>query len=463
MKKNPDMRDWIDKLKKAGELLTLTKPVDPNTEMGALLYGSRDKALLFENVKGFPGWRALGMAPANLKHAALAFDVPLEGMIKEFSRRAKNLRKTVMVDDGPVKEVVKSGDEVDMTSLPAHVAGQRDGGRFITSGLVIVRDPDTGIRNMSFHRMQIKGPRKLGILMVPRHLYLIHQKNEAQNKPTPITVMIGNHPMFYMAAAYTGPADMDELELAGALLQEEVQLVQCETNDLQVPAFAELCFEGEILPGVREEEGPFSEFQDYYISGTGMNPVIQVNKLMMRKDAIYKEIQNGSEVEGCVYHKVPMSTALYERLQTVGGFTDLQNVLMLPGIFAAVVQLKQRFKGEAKNVLMGALSSQYLHPKVVIAVDEDVDIFNPADVIWAMNTRVNPATDVFIVDNVRVHPMDPTGFEVVKPGSPLGWSRIGSKMGIDATKPPLSEPDERSQFERIRPINIDKIKREDYL
>ena len=148
---------------------------------------------------------------------------------------------------------------------------------------------------------------------------------------------------------------------------------------------------------MREEEGPFSEFQDYYISGTGMNPVIQVDRLMMRKDAIYKEIQNGSEVEGCIYHKVPMSTALYERLQTVGGFTDLENVLMLPGIFAAVVQLKQRFKGEAKNVLMGALSSQYLHPKVVIAVDEDVDIFNPADVIWAMNTSVNPATDVFIV------------------------------------------------------------------
>jgi 2,5-furandicarboxylate decarboxylase 1 len=463
MKRNPDMRDWVETLDKAGELLTLTKPVDPNTEMGALLYGSRDKALLFEEVKGFPGWRALGMAPANVRQAALAFGVPLEELIREFSRRAKKLQKAVVVEDGPVCEVEWKGDDVDVTRFPAHIAGERDGGRYITSGLVIARDPDSGILNMSFHRMQIKGPRKLGILLVPRHLYLIHQKNEARNKPTPISVMIGHHPMLYFAAAYTGSADLDELELAGALLQEPLQVVKCATNDLHVPAYAEVCFEGEILPGVREEEGPFSEFQDYYVAGTGMNPVIRVDRVITRKDPIYKEIQNGSEVEGCCYHKIPMSTAMYERLQTVGGYTDLLNVMIQPGIFSAVVQLRQRFRGEAKNILMGALSSQYLHPKVVIAVDEDVDIFSPADVIWAMNTRVNPATDVFIVNDTRIHPMDPTGLEVVKPGSPLGWSRIGSKMGIDATKPPISEPENRLQFERIKPINLGKIKREDYL
>ncbi len=463
MKKNPDMRDWVETLEKAGELVTLTKPVDPSTEMGALLYGSRDKSLFFTHVKGFPGWRALGMAPANLRQAALAFGVPIEEVIREFSRRGKKLHKPVVVEDGPVREVVRTGDEVDVTQFPAHVAGERDGGRYITSGLIIARDPDTGIINMSFHRMQIKGPRRLGLLLVPRHLYLIHQKNEAKNKPTPISVMIGNHPMFYFAAAYTGPADLDELELAGALLQEPVQVLKCATNDLHVPAYAEVCFEGEILPGVREEEGPFSEFQDYYVAGTGMNPVIRVDRVMTRKEPIYKEIQNGSEVEGCIYHKIPMSTAIYERLQTVGGFTDLVNVMIQPGIFAAVVQLKQRFRGEAKNVLMGALSSQYLHPKVVIAVDEDVDIFNPADVLWAINTRVNPASDVFIVNETRIHPMDPTGIEVVKPGSPLGWSRMGSKMGIDATKPPISEPEARLQFERIKPINQGKIKRDDYL
>jgi 2,5-furandicarboxylate decarboxylase 1 len=463
MNKNLTMRDWIETLKKAGELVTLKKPVDPKTEMGALLYKSRDKALFFNEVKGYAGWRALGQAPANVRQAALAFGVEPKDLVREFARRVTQLKKPRIVDDGPVREKIFRGDDVDMTTLPSHIAGVRDGGRYITSGLIIVRDPDTGVLNMSFHRMQIKGPRRLGILMVPRHLYLIYQKNEKQNKPTPISVIIGHHPMYYFAAAYTGPADLSELELAGALLEEEVEVVKCETNDLVVPAHAEICYEGEILPHEREEEGPFSEFQDYYVAGTGMNPVIRIDRLMMREDAIYKEIQNGSEVEGCVYHKVPMSAALFDRLKTVGGFTDLVNVMIQPGIFGVVVQLKQRFKGEAKNVLLAALSSQYLHPKVAIAIDEDVDIFNPAEILWAISTRVNPQTDVLVVNDTRIHPMDPTGIEVVPPGSPLGWSRIGSKMAIDATKPPISDPAGRDLFERIRPIGLETVKVEDFL
>jgi 2,5-furandicarboxylate decarboxylase 1 len=461
MKQNLSMRDWIETLEKSGELMTLNKPVDPRTEMGALLYKSRDKSLFFNDVKGFPGWRALGMAPANVGQAALAFDTKIEKLVPEFASRIKNLRKPRVVENGPVQEVIFEGDDVDMTNLPAHIAGEKDGGRYITSGLIIVKDPDTGIQNMSFHRMQIKGPRRLGILMVPRHLYQIYQKNEAKNQPTPISVMIGHHPMYYFAAAYTGPADLDELELAGALLQEDVEVIRCK-NGLLAPAHAEIIYEGEILPHEREEEGPFSEFQDYYVAGTGMNPVIRVDRLMKRKDAIYKEIQNGSEVEGCVYHKVPMSAAMYERLKTVGGYTDIVNVMILPGIFGVVVQMRQRFKGEAKNVLLGALSSPYLHPKVAIAVDEDVDIFNPAEILWAISTRINPQNDVFVIEETRIHPMDPTGIELVKPGSPLGWSRIGSKMGIDATRPPLSDPAGRELFDRIKPINLG-IKREDYL
>jgi len=457
------MRDWIDRLDRSGELVRLKKPVDPHTEMGALLYRARDKSLFFEKINGFPGWRAIGQAPANIHQAALAFDTRPDEIVREFSARVKDLRKTVLVKDGPVREVDLSGEDVDITKLPAHIAGEKDGGRFITSGLVICRDPDTGKRNMAIHRMQIKGPRKLGILMVPRHTFLVYQKNEARNEPTPISIMIGHHPMYYFAAAYSGPFELDELELAGALLQEEVEVVKGKTNDLEVPAHAEICLEGVILPHEREEEGPFSEFQDYYVAGTGMNPVIRIDQMTMRRDSIYKEIQNGSEVEGCIYHKVPMSVGVYDRLKTVGGYADLVNVTILPGIFGAVIQLKQRFAGEAKNLLLGALSSQYLHPKVVIAVDEDVDIFNPADVLWAMTTRVNPERDVFIISEARVHPMDPTGLELVKPGSPLGWSRIGSKMGIDATKPAMSDPEGRKVFERIKPLNIDKIKREDFL
>src|SRR5512139_2690267 len=123
MQKNLNMRDWIETLKKAGELVTLTKPVDPEREMGALLYKSRDKALFFNEVKAYAGWRALGQAPANVRQAALAFGVEPKDLVKEFARRVTKLKKPRIVDDGPVREKISRGDEVDMTRLPAHIAG----------------------------------------------------------------------------------------------------------------------------------------------------------------------------------------------------------------------------------------------------------------------------------------------------------------------------------------------------
>lgn len=458
-----DMRHWIRTLEQAGELLHVKKPVDPSFDMGALLYQSREKALLFENVAGFPGWQVLGQAPANLRQAALAMGVPQSELVPEFSRRSRALPPCKLVDDGPVREVLLEGDQVDVTKLPAHICGQRDGGRFISSGLVISKDPETGIRNMSFHRMQIKGPRKVGILLVPRHTALIYRRYELKDEPMPISIMIGHHPLYYFAASYTGPFELDELELAGGLLGEPVELVRCRHANLEVPAFAEIALEGYILPKIREEEGPFSEFQDYYVAGMGINPVVQIERITMRRDARYFAVQNGSEVGGCVFHKVPMGVGIYDRLKSVGGFTDVKTVVIQPGIFGVVIQFNQRFKGEAKNVLMAALATQYLHPKVAVAVDEDVDPFNPADVLWAINTRVNPAEDVFIIPGVRIHPMDPTASEVLPPGTP-GWSRYGSKIGIDATKPPLYAPEEeRAVFERVKPIGWGSIWLKDYL
>ncbi len=462
MARNLNMRDWMQTLDAAEELVRVRKPVHPVENMGALLFGSRERALLFEEIDGFPNWTALGQAPANVRQAALALGVPLSDLIPEFSKRSRTRLTPVMVEDGPVREVVYEGDQVDVTRLPAHVCGEKDGGRFISSGLVISKDPDTGIRNLSFHRMQIKEKRKVGILIYPRHLSLIYHKYEERNEPMPVSIMIGHHPCYYLAAAYTGDVELDELELAGALLQEPVELVKTSHADLEVPTHAEIALEGFVLPHIREPEGPFSEFQDYYVAGMGSNPVVRIDRITMRRDAIYYNIQNGSEMGGCVYHKVPMSAAIYDRLKNVGGFVDLQNVMLMPGIFGIVIQIRQRFRGEAKNVLLGALSTQYQHPKVAMVVDEDVDINNPAEVLWALNTRVDPVNDVVLIPNARVHAMDPTGVEVVPPGSTI-WNRVGSKMGIDATKPSIGEPREREVFERIKPKNLGQICLEDFL
>lgn len=452
------MRTWIADLEAAGELIRIDKPVDPLTEMGSLLYQSREKALFFEKLPH--GWRSLGQAPANVRHVALAFGATESTVVQKVAAGMGKLIKPQMVTDAPVQEMVFGEGEFDLTQLPVHIAGQRDGGPVCGSGLVVTKDPDTGQRNVSFHRLQIKGPNKSGILLYPRHSWKNYLKYQERNEPMPVAIFIGHHPAYYAAAATTAAYGLDELEIAGGYLDEAVRLVKCKTVDLEVPADAELVLEGHIPPHYREDEGPFSEFQDYYVTGTGKNPVVEYQCMTRRKDAIFKNLQNGSEMEGCVFHKLPMSATIYRRLKDIGGGPNLHNVMVLPGVFGVVVQMTQRAYGEAKNLLLGALSSEYQHPKLVIAVDADVDIFNPAELMWALVTRVNPERDVVIIPGTHNHAMDASLPELGAPGTML-WQRQGSKMLIDATIPPPCDPEARSAFERIRPSNP-QLKLEDF-
>jgi 2,5-furandicarboxylate decarboxylase 1 len=457
-----DMRSWINQLDSAGEIVRISKPVDPLTEMGALLQQSKEKALLFENIKGHAGWTAVGNAPANLRHAALAFGTELQRLIPTVAAKMGSRLPCEMVETGPVKEVKQFGDEVDLCGLPVHVTGKRDAAPFIASGLCVTKNPDTKERNVSFHRLQLKGRNRTGALLVPRHTLANFQKYEERDEPMPIATVIGHHPLVYMAGATTLAYGEDEFEVAGGYMDEPLRMVKCETLDLEVPADAEIVLEGHILPHVREEEGPFAEFHDYYVGGFGKNPVVEWHAITRRRDAIFKNLQNGAETEGCVFHKVPMSATIFRRLQNIGGFVDLKNVLVQPGIFGVVVQLTQRYQGEAKNVLLGALSSEYFHPKMAIAVDEDVNLFNPTEVLWALSTRVDPERDITIISGVRTHAMDPTGDILGQTGT-AGWQRLGSKVLIDATRPPLNDPERRKVFDRIEPPGFGTVKLEDFL
>jgi 2,5-furandicarboxylate decarboxylase 1 len=450
-----DMRTWIKQLEEGNELVRVKDEVDPKANMSAYLHQSKEKALLFENVKNHPDWKVLGQAPANMRHVGLAFGTQAKDAIKEFVRRAdQGLTDCKVVDRGPVKEVIFRDKEVRLTSLPAHIQGHKDGGPYITSGLCIVKDPETGCRNMAFHRLQVKGDQKTGIMMVPgRHTDLIYRKYEAMNKPMPIAIMIGHHAMYYLAACYTGPLELDELALAGTLLGEAVELIPCETVDLEAPAYAEIVLEGEIPPKIREEEGPFSEFQGYYFAGSGLNPVVHVRAMTMRRDAIFKANQNGPDVEGCLYHRVPMSAALFRDLRHVGGYVDLKDVYAHWGsIFGVVIQMTPRFYGEAKNVLLASLSGAYLHQKFAIAVDDDVDIYDPANIAWAISTRVDPVQDIIIIPGMRGHALDESVTKKFRKPDVTIRQELVSKVLIDATKPPTSDPERRALYEKIRPL-----------
>ncbi len=447
-----DMRSWIGQLEEAGELSTVGDEVHVDLDIGRHLFESRDKALLFDNVTDYPGWKVVGQAPANMRQVGLAFGIGPEKVVREFTRRLDTgLTNCKMVDSGPVKDVVLIGSDARLFDLPIHITAEKDPGRFITAGLCVVKDPETGIRNMAFHRLQVKANDKMGILMHPgRHTRLIYEKYEAMNESMPMAIFIGHHLMYYFAASYTGHLGLNELEVAGTLLGEPVELVKCETIDVEVPAYAEMVLECELLPHVREDEGPFCEFTGYYAGKVEKRPIVMLKAITRRHDAIYKALQCGSFTE-CDIYTLPTAVALFRDLRNVGGYVDLKDVSCTWGtVFNVVIQMTPRFYGEAKHVLLAALSSLYHHQKIAIAVDEDVDIYDPKDVAWAIATRVNPETDVTIIRRVRGHPLDQS-LPVVEGVGEEQFQRLGSKMLIDATKPPTCNPAARAGFERAMP------------
>lgn len=456
-----DMRTWITQIEEAGELITIRQSVDPLSQMGALLAQSGEKALFFQELKGFPGWRSLGQGVANLRHAALAFDTSVDRLTADFAQRLQERVPCQKVTGGPVKEIVLNGDQVDLRSLPFHVNGESDAAPYITSGLVVTKDPDSGVQNTAIYRMQVRDRNHTGIMSSPNHHASHHlRKYEERNEAMPVAVVIGHHPAYYFAATAILPYDQDEMELAGALMGEPVQKVACETIPLEVPCDAEIVLEGLIHPGVREDEGPFAEFQDYTGGEAGKKPVIEVQSISMRKDAIYKHVQNGAGVEGAIYAFLPAAAEVMAAIKKQANYLNVHNVVLLQGGFGAAVQMTPRFPGEPRVAMMIAAANAL--PKVIVTVDEDVNIFNADDILWAVNTRVNPEKDITVIPNVYLNHLDLSAEMRKFPGS-AAKPRIGGKVLIDATKPPACDVEGRRKFERVRPMGTGRVRLEDFL
>jgi len=464
----PDMREWIRQLEEAGELIRIRKPVNIKTEMGALVWESHDKALLFENIVDYPNWRTLAQAPATMKHMGLSFGVLPVKVVEEYAKQlAQGPTKCEMVGTGPVKDVKLMGKEADLGRIPVNQCWAQDGGPYIGTGLNVTKDPDTGIRNMAYHRHMVTGSSKMACQMrTETHQWQIYQKYENRNEAMPVAVVIGHEPSVYCTASWSGSINVDELELASTLYNNKygkpLRLVKCETLDLEVPADAEIVIEGEMPPKVRENEGPFGEFHGYFTAGMGLNPIIRVKAITMRQDAIYKTLLNFQR-EGDLMVQLNMSARCFGRLkEAAGGGLNIHSVFVTGDILSIIIQMTQRFRGDAKLALLNALGGPYLHHKIAIAVDEDVDIFDPTDVMWAISTRVNPQRDIFIIPDIRGHTYDLSLTELGAPGDP-NWQALGSKMGIDATKPSvILDPEEREKFERTRPMGFGEIFLKDF-
>lgn len=473
-KENPNLRTFLKQLEEAGELVTIDKPVDPLKNMGALAWQGENhigKATFFNNIAGMPGWRACSYIETSRKRLALMIGSTVKDFIPEMrkmlQKQGPTPSKIIDSKDAPVKDVVLTGDDIDLTKFPFHIMYNEDGGPYIGGGMGIVKDPDTGHVNSALHRHQIFNEKEMGIFMVPnRHTDLVFQKNEERNEKTPIAIVIGHHPMLLLTSCWTFPIEVNEIEMAGTFLGEPIREVKCETLDLTVPADAEIVIEGYILPNKRKIEGPFTEHTGYARAGAGQNPYIEVTAITHRKDAIYHALQGGKPISSSqILDAIPQEIVLWERIKDVGGFVDVKDIVSLPyagGSHVVVVQFTPRIDGEAKDVLLAALSSPYIHPKIAIAVDDDIDPHDPKEIFWSLSTRVDPARDTFVIDGTHGHNLD-ASLELITEEGVHPQVRRGSKMGIDATKPPLRNKDWRDFFLRSVPKGMDEVNIEDFV
>jgi len=423
-----DLREFIAFLEEEKELLRIKKPVDTKYEIAAYIRKMSDTkgpALLFENVKTFD-IPVVGGLFATRKRGLLAIGVKDGHFVDKFLRALDHPLAPKMVASGPCKEVIRTGEAIDLNRFPIPIFSEKDSGPFITAGIVISKDPETGKKNTSIYRIQVKGRNRLGINA--QQLSRQHKKAEAKGEPLPVAIAIGTDPVIPLATQWQAPYGTDEMELAGALRGEPIEVVKAETVDLEVPATAEIVIEGNVLPNVRENEGPFGEVSGYY-NPSFPKPVIEVTAITHRKNPIYHAALTGMPTtENHVLKQIPLEATYYWELKKQHpGVTAVHFPSAGTVGFIVVIAMKQTQSCEARNVIATMLGSR--RNKIIIVVDDDVDIYDMEKVLWAVATRSQPAEDVIVFPRLAGSSMDPTA----------GRTRVTSAMGIDATKP-FGEP-----------------------
>ncbi len=427
--------------------------------MGSLCSES-PKAIFFEKVKGYQGWNVCAGLIKTREQQALLLGTTPDKVASVLADKVKYPSEVKMVSKGPVKEKIFLGEEADLAKLPVITHSKTCGGPYIGSGTVISKDPETGVRNLACLRMQVKSKHHTGIQMAPTHTMINYQKYEKENKPMPVAIAIGMHPAYEVATNYSTEYPFDEFGFVEAITGEPVELVKCETIDMEAPANAEIVIEGEIPPKVREEEGPFAEYTGYSreVLGKNMLPIIKVKAITMKDDALYRHIQSVRFTDHQALCSLPMEAHIYNRAKDVGGYVDVRDVYVPPwgGHFVVIIQMVPRFDTEPRSVMLAAMSSSYHYPKIIITVDEDVNINDPREIIWSIGTRVDPGKDVIIIpaagtsENLDI--AQPIMAEIA--GSHF---RLRNNIGIDATRPSTLRAQERALFERAVPMGEGKF------
>lgn len=422
-------RSAIRRLDAAGRLVKVNRQADPRDEVAAIMRAlDGDRAVLFEDVIGheIPVVGNVLASPANCE---VAFGVDVAGL-RGLARRALHGRLAPVVVQDPAAQQVVHTDNIDLTRLlPVLRHTPSDGGSFITAGIVIVTDPETGVHNASYHRLQVIGPDQTCIKMdAGRHLRTIFERARSSGQSLPISVCIGTDLAVMYAAACMGsrmPFDADELEAAGALRGGPLHVARGVSQDVTVIAESEFVLEGVISLEQTAHEGPFAEFVGY-LSDEGPAPVMQVTALTHRTDPLYHAI-SGAGRETVMLRKYVLEASVLDALQAA--VPIVEDVEMTAGglhRFHIVISVRKtipQHEGWQRNAILAAFSALKDLDQAVV-VDSDIDIRDPAEVEYAIATRMEASRDVLVLPGLRGH-------EYVR----VSDHGIRAKLGIDATVP----------------------------
>jgi UbiD family decarboxylase len=388
------------------------------------------KAVLFRSA-GPEEAELVGNVMGGRTRIAKAFGVEPRELMAEVTRRLRNRPEIFEVAsaEAPCQAVVLTGADADVTRLPVHLQHGADGGPYISASIDYVIDPKTGFTNVGLRRLMLRSEHETGIdLVAPSDLKAIYEANSAVGKPTPVSFVVGAHPIDHVAGVMRLP--VDELGIVASLRAAPLPVVKSITNDIRVPADAEYVIEGYLdARGHVEQEGPYGEFLGYY-GAVKRNPVFHVTAITRRSDALFQTSTIGGKTLGRT------DTAQLSALRTeIGIWRALEAAVREPvavfattssgGAFNIRVALRQRVPGEARNAI-GACMGALANCKNVYVVDPDVDIFSDEQMDWAMATRFQPDRDLIVMSGMRTLPLDPS----LPPGS-----RVGAKAGYDLTWP----------------------------
>jgi UbiD family decarboxylase len=416
--------------------------VNPKFELAAVIQDIQktvNKAVIFNKVEGFPG-RIASNVCGSYQNIALALGCHPQDISNIWSRKVEEIPS---FDHLIVSKSAVQVKQLGLDEVPKIVFHDKDAGPYMTAGIVLSRNPKTGKTNLSFHRVQLTGTKELGIRLSPSgHLFANHKVFEEEDKPLECAILVGTSPLMMLAAATTLSHSVSELDLASHLLGSRWRLRPCQTIDLQVPEDTEMILEGVILPHVRREEGPFGEWMGYYAIAAP-NHVFRVKGIFAKKDPIYYAVIAGSSEELSVTG-VPIAGSILKAMRVF--VPSVVDVACWPTLQFCVIKMRKHVDGEEHKALLAALGAELNRILYAIVVDEDVDIYNPSDVIWAISTRCRPDKDIFIIPGVPSFARDP---------SKRHWGRVG----IDATVPMSL----LKEFERKKTTTPQTIRWEDYV